>query len=139
MIKTDEARDVVRLLGNILLGGVLALALCCALLFLAAGAISMGWLKEEMALQLTVTGCAVGTAFGALFAVLRCKKRALLVGLSVSVVFFLLLLTVGLLFYGEVALEQGGAALLCGSLCGGAAVGLLRAGQGKKKRKSGRG
>lgn len=139
MTKPEEARDVVRLLGNILLGGALALAVCCALLFLAAAAISVGWLREELSLQLTVAGCAVGTACGALFAILRCKKRALLVGLSVSAVFFLLLLTAGVLVYGDVALEQGGAALLCGSVCGGAAAGLLCAGPGKKKRKTGRG
>lgn len=139
MTKPEEARDVVRLLGNILLGGVLALAVCCVLLFLAAVSISVGWLKEELSFQITVAGCAIGTLCGALFSILRCKKRALLVGLSVSAVFFLLLLTAGVLIYGEVELEQGGAALLCGSLCGGAAAGLLRARPEKRKKKSSRG
>ena len=134
MTKSEEARDVVRLLGNILLGGVLALVVCCGLLFLAAGAISVGWLKEEASFQITVAACTIGTACGALFAVLRCKKRAVLVGLAVAAVFFLLLLSIGMLAYEDMALEQGGAALLCGSLCGGAAVGLLCTQREKKKR-----
>lgn len=134
MTKSEEARDVVRLLGYILLGGVVALAVCCALLFLAAAAISVGWLKEDASFQITVAACTAGTACGALFAILRCKKRAVLVGLAVAAAFFLLLLSVGMLAYEDMALEQGGAALLCGSLCGGAAVGLLCTRREKKKR-----
>lgn len=125
MTKSEEARDVLRLLGNILLGGALALAVCCGLLFLAAAAISVGWLKEDASFQITVAACTIGTACGALLAILRCRKRTVLVGLAVAAAFFLLLLSVAMLVYKDIALEQGGAALLCGSLCGGAAVGLL--------------
>lgn len=133
-----EAKDLVKLLGNILLGGGVALAVCCSLLFLAAAAISVGWLSDGSVRQVTVAGCAVGTACGALLAIRRCGSRTLLVGLCVSVVFFLLLLTIGMLSYEDMSLEQGGAALLCGSLCGGAAMGLLCGRPKKKRRRTGR-
>lgn len=136
MSKTDrEGKSVVELLGNIMLGGGLALAVCCVFLFLAAVAISMGWLKDGMIRQLTVAGCVIGTAAGTLFAIKRCKSRVLLVGLAVAGVFFLLLLTIGMITYESMSVEQGGASLLCGSLCGGAVTGLLCSRPKKKKRK----
>lgn len=135
MAKTErEAKDIIKLIGNILLGGVLAAAVCCALLFCAAAAISRGWLKDEQITQLTVACCALGTACGALWAIRRCGRRVLLVGLLVSAVFFLLLLTVGVLVYRDIDLEQGAVAVLCGSVCGGAAMGML-CGRPKKKKK----
>ena len=48
MTKTEhDTKDIVKVIGTILLGGVLAMAVCCALLFCAAAAISIGWLKES--------------------------------------------------------------------------------------------
>lgn len=137
MTKTEhEARGIVELIGNILLGGILALGICCVLLFLAAAAISAGWLGEGLIRQITAAGCAVGTACGALCAILRCKGKTLIVGLAVAVVFFLLLLTVGAVVYGELSLEQGSILRLCASLCGGGAAGLLCGRPKKKKRRT---
>lgn len=139
MTRTEhETMDIVKMVGNILLGGCLALGVCCGFLFLASMAISVGWLKEEIAHHLTVAACAIGTAAGALCAILRCKSRTLLVGLCVSAVFFLLLISVGLILYDDMSLEHGGATLLCGSLCGGAAMGLLCGRSKKKTRRTGR-
>lgn len=130
-----EAKNIIKLIGNILLGGVLSLAICCALLFCAAAAISVGWLKEESISQFIVVCCAIGTACGAFWAIRRCGSRVLLVGLLVSAVFLLLLLTIGVLCFRGVDLEQGGMAVLCGSVCGGTAMGLLCGRPRKKKRK----
>lgn len=136
MTKTEhEAKNIIRLTGNILLGGVLSLAICCTLLFCAAAAISIGWLKEESGVLLIRVCCAVGTACGAFCAIRCCKRRVLLVGLLVSAVFFLLLLTIGVVCYRGVDLEQGVMAVLSGSVCGGAAMGLLCSRPKKKKRK----
>lgn len=130
-----DTKDIMKVIGSILLGGVLAVAVCCALLFCAAAAISVGWLKES-GVQLTVVlSCAVGTACGAFWAIRRCKSRVLIVGLLVSAVFCLLLLTMGVLVYRDIDLGQGAIAALCGSLCGGAAMGLLCGRPKKKKRK----
>ena len=65
-------------------------------------------------------------------AVRRCGTRGLLVGLATGSVLFLLLLTVGVLFFQSMTPQSGGIGLLCGCLCGGAAAGLLRGG-GKKR------
>jgi len=136
MTKTEhEEKNIIKLIGNILLGGVLSLAICCALLFGAAAAISVGWLKEGAATQIIVACCAIGTAGGAFWAIRCCKRRVLLVGLLVSAVFLLLLLTVGVVCYRSVELGQGTMAVLCGSVCGGAAMGLLYGRPKKKKRK----
>lgn len=135
MNKTErDTKDIIRVIGTILLGGVLAMAVCCALLFCAAAAISVGWLKESGVTQFTAVCCAVGTACGAFWAIQRCKSRVLIVGLLVSAVFFLLLLTAGVLVYQNVNLGQGAIAVLCGSVCGGAAMGLV-CGRPKKKRR----
>lgn len=136
MTKTEhETKSVIKLMGIILLGGVLALAICCTLLFCAAAAISVGWLREESMTQLIVVCCAIGTACGAFWSIRRCKRRVLLVGLLVSAVFLLLLLTVGVVCFRSVDLEQGIMAVLCGSGCGGTATGLLCGRPKKKKRK----
>ena len=130
-----EAKDIIRLMGIILLGGALALAVCSALPFCAAAAISVGWLKEDAITQLTVVCCAIGAACGALWAIRRCGSRVLLVGMLVSAVFFLLLLTIGVLVYRDIDLEQKAMAVLCGSVCGGTAMGLFCGRPRKKKRK----
>lgn len=136
MNKTEtEGKNVVELLGNILLGGGIALAVCCVFLFFAALAISTGWLSETTIHQLTVTGCILGTASGALFAIRRSRSRTLLIGLAVAVVFVLLLLTVGILVFEGMSVEQGGFSLILGSLCGGSAVGLIGGKKTKKRRK----
>ena len=51
------------------------------------------------------------------------------------IVKFLLVLTLGALCFRDVSLESGGIGLLCGSLCGGAAAGLLGSGNRGSKRK----
>ena len=65
----------------------------------------------------------------------RSFSRALIVGLAVGAVFFLLLLTVGVLLFESMSLEAGGLGLLCGGLCGGAAAGLMGSKPKKKRRK----
>ena len=94
--------------------------------------ISGGLAGEELMYQLTIVGCVLGAFAGGLLAVRRCGSRALIVGLTTGGVLFLLLLTIGALCFETVSLEAGGIGLLCGSLCGGAAAGILGGG-GKKK------
>ena len=53
----------------------------------------------------------------------------------IIIVFFLLLLTVGVLLFESMSLEAGGLGLLCGGLCGGAAAGLMGSKPKKKRRK----
>ena len=131
----DQGTRLVRAMTNILLGGVVALAVCLMFLFLCSIGISGGWLQEGLMYQMAVVSCVIGGFAGAMTAVRRCGSRALIVGLAVGSVFFLLLLTVGVLLFESMSLEAGGLGLLCGGLCGGAAAGLMGSKPKKKRRK----
>lgn len=131
----DQGTRLVRAMTNILLGGVVALAVCLMFLFLCSIGISGGWLQEGLMYQMAVVSCVIGGFAGAMTAVRRCGSRALIVGLAVGAVFFLLLLTVGVLLFESMSLEAGGLGLLCGGLCGGAAAGLTGSKPKKKRRK----
>ena len=131
----DQGTRLVRAMTNILLGGVVALAVCLMFLFLCSIGISGGWLQEGLMYKMAVVSCVIGGFAGAMTAVRRCGSRALIVGLAVGAVFFLLLLTVGVLLFESMSLESGGLGLLCGGLCGGAAAGLMGSKPKKKRRK----
>lgn len=131
----DQGTRLVRAMTNILLGGVVALAVCLMFLFLCSIGISGGWLQEGLMYQMAVVSCVIGGFAGAMTAVRRCGSQALIVGLAVGAVFFLLLLTVGVLLFESMSLEAGGLGLLCGGLCGGAAAGLMGSKPKKKRRK----
>ena len=134
-MEEDQGARMVRAMANVLLGGVVALASCLLFLFLCSIGISGGWLQEGLMYQMAVVGCVIGGFIGSIFAVRRCGSRALIVGLITGAVFFLLLLTGGVLFYQKMSIETGGLGLLCGALCGGAAAGILGFKPRKKKRK----
>ena len=131
----DQGTRLARAMTNILLGGGVALAVCLMFLFLCSIGISGGWLQEGLMYQMAVVSCVIGGFAGAMTAVRRCGSRALIVGLAVGAVFFLLLLTVGVLLFESMSLEAGGLGLLCGGLCGGAAAGLMGSKPKKKRRK----
>lgn len=131
----DQGTRVVRAMTNILLGGVVALVVCLMILFLCSIGISGGWLPEKLMYQMAVVSCVIGSFMGGMTAVRRCGTRTLIVGLAAGGVFFLLLLTVGVLFFESMSMEAGGLGLLCGGLCGGAAAGLLGSKPKKKRRK----
>ena len=131
----DQGTRLVRAMTNILLGGVVALAVCLMFLFLCSIGISGGWLQEGLMYQMAVVSCVIGGFAGAMTAVRRCGSRALIVGLAVGAVFFLLLLTVGVLLFESMSLEAGGLGLLCGGLCVGEAAGLMGSKTKKKRRK----
>lgn len=128
----EQSAKLIRCGMGLVLGGVAALAVCFVFLLVASAAISGGLAGEELMYQLTIVGCVLGAFAGGLLAVRRCGSRALIVGLTTGGVLFLLLLTIGALCFETVSLEARGIGLLCGSLCGGAAAGILGGG-GKKK------
>lgn len=133
----DQGAKLIQYTLSVLLGGVVALAICFLLLMLASVGISRGWLGEELMYQITIVSCVLGAFGGAVVAVRRCRARALMVGLVVGAVLFLLMLTIGVLFFDTMTPEAGGIGLLCGALCGGAAAGIMGGGRpkGKKKRR----
>ena len=130
----DQGAKLVRYALGVLIGGVAALLVCFLFLLLASVGISRGLLGEDLMYQMTIVSCVVGSFAGGMIAVRSCRTRTLIVGLMVGAVLFLLLLTIGLLFFDTMTPEAGGIGLLCGTLCGGAAAGLL-GGRPKKKRR----
>jgi putative membrane protein (TIGR04086 family) len=128
----EQGAKLISVMTRVLLSGVVGLLFCLVFLMICSVGISTGILKESFMYQLTVIGCVVGGFSGGLLAVSRCRSRTLIVGLAVGVVFLLLLLTVGVLFFESLAPGEGGLGLLCGALCGGAASGIL-GGKPKKK------
>ena len=127
----DQTAVLVRCGTGVVLGGAAALLVSLAVLLLASVTISRGALGEGLLYQVTVASCVIGGFAGGMLAVRRCGVRALVVGLCTGGVLFLLLLTVGVLFFDAQSVGQGGIGLACGCLCGGAAAGLL--GSGKKR------
>ena len=133
-IEEDQGTKLIRAMAQILIGGVVALAVCLLFLLGCSIAVSAGWLQEAFMAQLTIVGCVLGGFAGGSYAVRRCRTRTLLVGLAVGGILFLLQITIGVLAFGEIAVEREGLGLLCGTLCGGAAAGIL-GGRPKKKRR----
>lgn len=119
---------------SLALGAILALLLCLAMLFICSIGISNGWLLSQRMYQYTLVGCVVGCFVGGMFAIIRCRTRALLVALGVSLIFFLILMGLGTFFYGDITLSDGGAGLLAAGLCGGGAAGIL--GRAPRKKRS---
>ncbi|MEG0597951.1 MAG: TIGR04086 family membrane protein [Oscillospiraceae bacterium] len=120
---------------EVLIGSIAALGCCLIFLLLCALMMAQGWLPSGILQQLVVAGCVAGTFAGGLFASRRYGGKTLLVGLGVGIVFFLILLTVGVLFLDDFRPEEKCLPILSASLCGGALAGLLCAKPQKKRRK----
>ena len=130
----DQGAKLVRYMLGVLIGGAVSLVVCLLLLLLASVGISSGRLALAHKYQITMAASVVSTLIGGLIANKRCETQRLLVGLAVGAVYFLLLLTVGLLFF-DAQLQTGEIGLLCGSLFGGAVSGLLGGNAKKGKRR----
>mgnify|MGYP002591515872 CR=1 FL=1 len=131
----EQSAKLIRCGTGILIGGLLSLAVCFAFLLAASAAISAGVLSGDLTYQLAMVGCVLGAFFGSLLAIRRCRCRALAVGLVTGGVLFLLLLTIGTLFFETMSIESGGIGLLFSSLCGGTAAGLLTGIQKPRRKK----
>lgn len=136
-MRKEEEQGVwaVKAMTQVLLGGVIATVVSLLFLFVCAVLISQGVLGQEHTDRMAVAACVVGSLTGGIVAVSRCKGRSMIVGLLTGVALFLILLTLGVLLYETVALEDGGVPLGCACLCGGALAGLFGARPKKKRRK----
>lgn len=137
MRKTDEEQGAwaLRCMTQVLIGALVAVMVSLLFLFVCALLISGGHLTQNHTGVFSVCACVLGSLVGGVTAVSRCKGRSLIVGLLTGAVLFLILLTVGLLLYKSVAVEEGGLPLGCGCLCGGVLAGLFGARPKKKRRK----
>ena len=131
----DQGTRGLRVLCHILAGAAIALFSSILLLFFVSMAVSGGWLRESLMPQLTVAVCVLSGIIGGMTTVKRHRTRGLLLGVGVGGCFFLLLTTIGFLCFDGMSVENGGAAILSGCLCGGAMAGLL-GGRCSRKKKS---
>lgn len=136
-MRKEEEQGVwaIKAMTQVLLGGVIAAVVALLFLFVCAVLVFHGTLNQEHSGAIAVAACVVGSLAGGIVAVSRCKGRSMVVGLLTGVALFLILLTLGVLFYQSVALEDGGVPLGCACLCGGALAGLFGARPKKKRRK----
>ena len=132
----DQGKRLLRYAAGVLTGGGVAFVVSLLVVLLGAWLVSLGRVPESMGQQVAVSACVIGALVGGLVGAGRCERRSLPVGLAVGMVLFLLLLTVGALFFQALPLEKGGLGLRLGRLCGGGVAGLLsRAFGGRKKRR----
>lgn len=137
MGKPDEEQGAwaLRCMTQVLIGAAVAGAVSLLFLFVCALLISGGHLSQDHTGALSVSACVLGSLVGGVVAVSRCGGKSLIVGLLTGATLFIILLTVGLLLYKTVAIEEGGLPLGFGCLCGGALAGLFGARPKKKRRK----
>ena len=90
MRKAGEEQGVrwLQVMTAILLGGLLSLAVCLAVLLLCSIGISKGWLGETSMDKLAIVACVLGGFSGGVLTVKRCGSRALLSGLRREVLSF---------------------------------------------------
>ena len=84
-------------------------------------------------MQLAVlSSCVIGSAAGGLLTKKWVKTGGWVIGGCVGGVLYLMLLTLGVVIYGSVSMEEGGGSILAACLCGG----MLAAALGRRERKS---
>lgn len=130
----DQAAKLIQMMSSILLGGIVALAICLLILVICSICISTGFLSDRAMMQYTVAGCVIGGFVGGLFAVVRIRAKTLLIGLGAAIIQFLLIMTIGFLVYSDVSISEHGIGIAAGCLAGGALAGFL-GGKPKKKRR----
>ena len=119
---------------QLLTGGVLALGVSIGVLMGIAALVSGGLMSEGTLEHSVMCACVLGGLVGGLWAVLRLRRRTLLVGAGVGVIEFLLLLTIGLLVFDRTPQEADVLQNLLACCCGGALAGILGS-RPKKRRK----
>ena len=123
----------IRIMTGVILGAVIAFFICLGILFVAAMGISQGVLEEGLQYQITLFACLVSVLVGGCVSFKYFKS--VLMGFGTGIVFYLFLLTIGVLFYEVRPLDHGGIGILCSALVGGALAGAVHVRKPKKKRR----
>ena len=122
-------------MGSLLKGGLLALAVTLALLLLCAAAVSARWMSQAAMERCVVAVCVLGATVGGALSMRRHREAALVLGVGTGLMLFLLLLSAGILFYEEAPVVQSIPGILCACLCGGGIAGILGRKTKKKRRR----
>lgn len=112
-------------------GGAIAVGSCVVILLITAALMYAGLLGRGTEENCVVAACLLGALIGGIYAVSRCGRAALPVGVGTGAVEWMILLSVGALFFGGVSGAGGLWSTAGGCLCGGLLAGVLSAVRGK--------
>lgn len=120
---------------NVLWGGGTAFVVATVVLLAAAFLISAGALGDDRIGSAVIAACLLGSFTGGFVTVLRQQSVPIVSGVLVGVVLFLILLSAGLLLYGNDGAGDSGGSVFCGCICGGGLAGVLGSKPKKKRRR----
>jgi len=120
---------------DVLWGSCIAVLSALLILGFAAFLISAGLIADSRMNSVVTAACLVGAFLGGVVAVMRRRLMTLAVGIAVGGVFFILLLTVGLLIFGGGDSPYGSGSILSSCLCGGGLAGIVGSSPKKKRRR----
>jgi len=122
----------------VLLGGMIALGVCCLLLLMASILVATGMIPERMMPSICMILCGFCSLMGGRFAVTRGDGPPLLLGVLSGMVMCILILMIGYMGYQQPNMAEGNCWIPLAALIGGAVAGLAqpaKKSKGKKRKK----
>jgi putative membrane protein (TIGR04086 family) len=133
-----EGRTGLSLQGMIvalLFGGIIALAVCCLLLFICSIMLVAGLIPERIMSSLCIILCGISSLIGGHFAIRRGDGPPLVLGLMTGAFLCILILIIGFSGYPEASLTGTSLWILLSALVGGGIAGLSKPNKKRKKRR----
>lgn len=125
--------QLVQVVSSLMSGVILAFGISVLLLFLTAHLVASGTLGEKAAVTAELIASAVGCFCGGIYTALSCRKRMMLLGITVGVIYYAAWTIIGLLCYSDVTALAGIRNLLA-AVVGGGIAGFLCAGLRTKRK-----
>ncbi|MBQ3134420.1 MAG: TIGR04086 family membrane protein [Oscillospiraceae bacterium] len=119
---------------ELLKGGGLAVGVAVTVLLMVAGLMTVGVLGREMAENSVMAACVLGALAGGAYAIRRCARARLAVGVGVGAVEFLTVLLVGAIWFGGTTGVGEMWPVLTACICGGLLAGVLTAAKREGRR-----
>ena len=123
---------------SLLLGGGVALASAVMLLLAGSCLLSGGMIAQSHEPQLVVAVVLASAVIGGMTAKRGWNHRKVIAGILSGLVFYLLLVVIGLLFYSGFNATQYGVGNLVAAVCGGAMAGMMGGAQGRRGKRRNR-
>ena len=132
MQKKEDGTNTMQSLGICLLGSLLAFGVNIAILMVVAGAVSGGYIPQRATGAMLIASCALSVFGGSQLALRMKKGHEIFVGVCVSVFYTLLLMSFGVVLFGNFTITGQGLVMVSSSFCGGL-IASLTVNTGKKK------
>lgn len=132
MVKKEKKRAA-QIVPTMLVGGAIALVISMLILLMCSAGVLCGWFRLRFGRQLGMISCALGGFAGSLYAVRKCNRYPLPVGIGTGALCFLLLLLPATFLLNGPVFGTGILPALLTCICSGALAGF--AGRKRKKRR----